>query len=73
MGIALFEAFHLILQKYDLGREIENLAYTSEELARRLEYWFADYSKLWRSRNKESELYRIRDAVAVICGYLRKL
>ncbi len=41
-------------------------------LAAQLEKWFIRYEKLWRTRNRESELYRIRDVMASLCQYLRE-
>jgi hypothetical protein len=41
-------------------------------LAAQLEKWFIRYEKLWRTRNRESELYRIRDVMASLCHYLRE-
>lgn len=41
-------------------------------LAAQLEKWFIRYEKLWRTRNKESELYRIREVMVSLCHYLRE-
>ena len=41
------------------------------ELALEIEEWFYDYMGIWRSRNKESELYRLRDVIEYLCKYLR--
>lgn len=40
-------------------------------LAAELLNWFSRYSELWRRRNKDSELYRIREVVEYICRQLR--
>ena len=40
-------------------------------LAEQMELWMTDYAAVWRRRNKESELYRIRDVITTICAYLR--
>lgn len=72
-GIALFEALHLIIQKYDLKRDIKDELISPKELASRLEFWLSDYCSVWRERNKESELYRIKDAIIEICDYLRNI
>ena len=47
--------------------------YEPNKLAESIEIWFYDYSKAWRLRNKESELYRIREVIQYICKYLRTL
>ena len=70
-GIALQQALYLVIKKYDLNQEVIHLIYEPEKLAVELEYWFIDYSKVWRVRNKESELYRIKEIFIQICDYLR--
>ena len=40
-------------------------------LAKKFDFWFYDYSKIWRKYNKESELYRIREVIQYTCEYLR--
>jgi len=40
-------------------------------IAERIEAWFVTYERLWRLRNKESELYQIRHVVKQICRYIR--
>lgn len=70
-GIALINALYLALKKYDFKKDVEDTIFEPEELAVRFEYWFSDFSKAWRKRNKESELYRIRDTFIQICGWLR--
>jgi hypothetical protein len=72
-GIALFESLFLIVKKYDLGQELEILIHGPKELASLLERWFADYTRIWRRRNKESELYRIKDVFIELCNFLRKI
>lgn len=72
-GISLFEALHLIIQKYDFKHEIKDELVSPIELAERLEYWLLDYCSVWRERNKESELYRIKDTIFEICDYLRNI
>ncbi|MGL6187415.1 MAG: beta-N-acetylhexosaminidase [Clostridium chrysemydis] len=42
-----------------------------KELALKLEEWFYDYMRVWRDRNKESELYRLREVIEYLCSYLR--
>lgn len=41
-------------------------------LAVSLEKWQLQYEKLWRDRNRESELYRIREVVIGLCHFLRE-
>lgn len=42
-------------------------------LAEELEIWYYDYKKLWRSVSRESELYRIGEAIFWTADYLRGL
>jgi len=72
-GIALLNALALIIKRYDIGQEIDELPILPVELAVKLEYWLNEYEKVWRARNKESELYRIGDTILQICRYLREL
>jgi len=72
-GIALLNALALIIKRYDIGQEIDGLPILPVDLAVELEYWFNEYEKVWRARNKESELYRIGDTILQICSYLRGL
>lgn len=70
-GIELMNAFYLVLSKDEFNNENAVPVYTGVELAEELEVWFSDYAKVWRQRNKESELYRIREVIAYMCNYLR--
>lgn len=72
-GIAILNALALVIRKYDFGREDSALIYSPKDMAVQIEYWLADYMRIWRERNKESELYRIRDFYTDICAYLRSL
>ena len=65
------QALSLIIKKYDFKQDIKTLAYSPWDLAEMLEYWLYDFIGLWRKRNKESELYRIREAFMQICDILR--
>ncbi len=56
-----------VLYERSLGRAT---TYNCKEIAVKWEYWLAEYSKLWRSVAKESELFRI---VEVISWYADKL
>lgn len=70
-GIALINALFLVIKRKEIGDSHISLAVGPKELAEKLEYWFYDYSQVWRIRNKESELYRIRDFIQYICNFLR--
>ena len=52
--------------------DIINL-YDKISLAEELEVWFDEYSKVWRKRNKESELNRIREVIKYSTAYLRSI
>ncbi|WZL81119.1 family 20 glycosylhydrolase [Vallitaleaceae bacterium 9-2] len=71
-GVELFNALYLIVKKYELNEPIEQLIFEPKVLAEAIEYWFQDYSRLWRMRNKESELFRIKDTMVSICKKLRE-
>ena len=47
------------------------MIYEPKRLVEEIEIWFYDYSRVWRMRNKEIELYRIREVIKYICKYLR--
>ncbi|MFP4661842.1 MAG: beta-N-acetylhexosaminidase [Halanaerobiales bacterium] len=70
-GIALLNALALIIKREEYNEEVRELILSPEELAGNLEYWLYDYKKLWRARNKESELYRIGETIDQLCEYLR--
>ncbi len=70
-GVALMQALALIIKKYDFKQDIKTFVYSPWELAEMLEYWLYDFTGLWRKRNKESELYRIKEAFMQICDILR--
>lgn len=72
-GIALTEAAFLAIKKYSLGCEEAPLVVDSNKLAVSLEYWLVEYTKLWRERNKESEILRIREIIMSICSFLRDI
>ena len=62
-GIVLINKFFIeIIEKNNNGIE----------LASEIEEWFYEYMCVWRSRNKESELYRVREVIEYICKYLRQ-
>lgn len=72
-GVALTNAAFLAIKKYDFNCEGVELAVEPLILARELEYWIVDYSKVWRSRNKESELSKIREVVLCLSHFLRRI
>ena len=72
-GIALYNALGLVIKKYDFNNGAGQLIYPPKQLAGLLECWLADYMQVWRARNKESELYRIRESIVQICKYLRDI
>jgi hypothetical protein len=70
-GAALMDAACLAIKKYAYGFADTQLALECGELAVQLELWFRRFSALWRVRNRESELYRIRDTLQDLCAFLR--
>lgn len=57
---------------YEFSRK-RSLSCNGRELAVKLEYWLAEYSKLWRSAAKESELFRIVEVISWYADRLREL
>ena len=72
-GVALMNAVCLAIKKYEFNYDEVETVIPSNKLAVDLEYWFTDFSELWRRRNKESEIYRIRDIIIFICNFLRNI
>lgn len=72
-GIALINDFFLTLLKEDFNKNEVATFNTTKDLAREFEEWLYDYSIKWREKNKESELYRIRDVIIHVCDYLRDI
>lgn len=70
-GSALMNAACLAIKKYAYKCEDTILPIESGELAKQLELWFQRFSKLWRKRNSESELYRILEIIQDLCRFLR--
>ncbi len=70
-GLALSQALLPVIKKKFLGQKDTGLILEPKELAVRLEYWLMDYKRVWRERNRESELYRIKEVILGICGLLR--
>ncbi len=60
----------LVVSKIDFNKEIP-MEIDNFKLAEEFELWFYDYSNLWRKKNKESELRRIREVVVYACNFLR--
>jgi len=69
-GVALFNAASLAIKKYDCKCGT-CVAEDCGCLAADFENWFASFTELWRCRNKESELYRIRETLVFLCRSLR--
>ena len=69
--LGYLQAMLLIIKKYSFGQHINNLIFTPDQMAVKLEYWLAEYSGLWRQMNKESGLFRIKDFIIDLCKILR--
>lgn len=72
-AIQLVDSFFLNLLKNEYCKNEINTVFSPMELAENLEIWFFDFAKIWRSRNKESELYRIKEIIVYTCRYLREI
>lgn len=70
-GIQLMNAYFLTVLHFQMNRKEAKLVEMPKDLGERLEIWFYDYSQAWRKRNKESELYRIREVISSLCKELR--
>ncbi len=70
-GLALSQALLPVIKKKFLGQKDTGLILEPKELAVRFEYWLMEYKRVWRERNRESELYRIKEVILGICGLLR--
>ncbi len=70
-GTALMDAAALALKKYAFGQKETRLVMGCWDLAESIELWFRKFEACWRSRNRESELFRIRDTFQDLCGFLR--
>lgn len=71
-AIALNNSLFRIIEKYDLNKDVDFID-EPKELAVKFENLIYDFSKVWRIRNKESELFRIKDMYKDICKWLRTL
>lgn len=71
-GLALFQALLPVIKKCIWGQPVPRLIYEPSLLAEKLEYWFVEYAAAWRERNKESELYRIKEVIMGVCKIIRK-
>jgi hypothetical protein len=72
-GLALFQALLIVIKKEFLDQAVTGSILNSDDLAVRLEYWLSDYKSVWRDRNRESELFRIKDVIMGICRLLREV
>ncbi|WOC32484.1 MULTISPECIES: beta-N-acetylhexosaminidase [Caproicibacterium] len=70
-GAALMNAACLALKKYAYHVEDTPLALDCGTLAVELELWLRRFGELWRMRNRESELNRIRTTIQDLCAFLR--
>lgn len=70
-GINLINEFFIMLLSKNQNSKDEIKGNNEKNLAEKFELWLYDYSFIWRKRNKESELYRIRDVIRYIANYLR--
>jgi hypothetical protein len=70
-GIALMNAVGLSIKKYYFNNPKVSVVLENNKLAEELERWFNQFSILWRTRNKESEISRIYEVISYLCKYLR--
>ena len=70
-GVALMNAIYLAIKKYEFKSDEVQTVMRNNILAVEIEYWFSHFSELWRKRNKESELSRIREIIMFSCSFLR--
>ncbi|WP_242850123.1 hypothetical protein [Clostridium polynesiense] len=72
-GVAIMAALFLPIKKYSYGINEVELIIDPKSLAVKIEYWLEDYSKLWRKRNRESELIRIKEIFKYVTDFLRDI
>lgn len=70
-AIQLVDNFVLTLIQDKVGTKEAVPTMSKLELAAALEVYFTQFAAIWRTRNKESELYRIREVITYMCAYLR--
>lgn len=70
-GVMLMDAAGLAIKKYGC-RCGTNTAVSCGALATDFEQWLVGFTELWRRRNHESELYRIRETIQALCRSLRE-
>ncbi|WP_426350205.1 family 20 glycosylhydrolase [Alloiococcus sp. CFN-8] len=71
VGIALLNASCLSIRRFSLGFGDSPLIMDNITLGKELELWMEDYSRIWRKRNKESELFRLKKCIYSFTDYLR--
>ncbi len=69
-GIEILNTIGAEIDQYRFGAE-NSEAKDLKETAERLERWYYDYAKLWRTVSRESELYHNRDTIFWYADYLR--
>ncbi len=70
-GVALMNAACLALKREAYHVEQTPFAMNCGTLAVQLELWFRQFTAQWRIRNRESELFRIRETIQDLCRFLR--
>ncbi len=71
-GQKIFNAIGADIDQYRFRKE-NAAAVDPWELAAKLERWFYDYKKLWRSVSREAELWELQQAVNWYADFLRDL
>ncbi|WP_170311531.1 beta-N-acetylhexosaminidase [Vallitalea okinawensis] len=71
-GVYLFNALYLVCKKNILNQSCQ-LLLNPETIAEGIEKWLVKYKRIWRQRNKESELYRIREIFITVNKWLRSI
>lgn len=69
-GTILLNELLLVIRRYVMNEEIHSI--NPEQLAIKIEQWLYLYMFMWRKRNKESELFRIKDIYQKLTTQLRK-
>lgn len=71
-GIVLLNELGAVIGKYLHSIDVE-VKEEPKKLAISIENWFRDYSEIWRSDNKESELFLVRDVIVWYADLLREI
>ncbi|WP_242858523.1 beta-N-acetylhexosaminidase [Robinsoniella peoriensis] len=71
-GIAVLNSMGLLIYKSSF-QGMAGCADQAKVIAQKLECWFCEYKKMWRSISRESELYRVSHVIFWFADFLRDM